>query len=85
MPMARPANPMIRLVHASVPGRVRLEVAGLYRSPGLKRRLEQQLQSAEGIRSASANIRTGRLLLVYLPDTPVEFLVAMLEEMLGAV
>ena len=85
MPMARPANPMIRLVHASVPGRVRLEVGGLYRSPGLKRQLEEHLLAAEGIRSASANIRTGRLLLVYLPDTPVESLVAMLEEMLGAV
>ena len=45
-----------------VPGRTRLQVGGLYKSPDLGRKLETRLRLMEGIRSVKANAVTGRVL-----------------------
>ena len=54
-----PAQGLVRPIHASIPGRTRFEVAGLYRSARLKQKLELQLPDIEGIRVVKANILTG--------------------------
>ena len=58
----------IRLVHGAVRGRVRFEVAGLYRAPATARALERELEGVTGVRRVSANVLTGRLLVIYLPS-----------------
>ncbi|MCP3868786.1 MAG: cation-transporting P-type ATPase [Gammaproteobacteria bacterium] len=68
--LGMPRQGVVKLIHNRVAGRIRLEVKGLYRSPKLKRRLEKALLQVHGVRVAEANIRTGRLLVVY--ETAVE-------------
>ena len=57
----------IRLAHASQRGRARLEIAGLYRTPRVKRQLEQGLGEISGIRDVNASTLTGRVLIVFSP------------------
>ncbi len=64
-------------------GGARLDVPGLYRSPKLKRHLEQRLGAVEGIRSVEANILTGRLLLRFDPDRRLADIVRVVEQELG--
>ncbi len=78
-----PAHSAIKLIHASVPGRIRLEIPGLYRSPGCKHRLENQLSQIESIHSVKASTRTGKLLLVHAKSTPLEEIVGLVESLLG--
>ncbi|MDJ0957972.1 MAG: hypothetical protein QNI91_13980, partial [Arenicellales bacterium] len=56
---------IVRAVHSKVGGRIRLDVAGLYRSPTMKRELEASLASVEGIYVVKANPKTGRLLVTF--------------------
>ena len=51
------------VLHASVPGRLRYNVQGLYRNLQLKHRLEAELGSARGIVFVSASIWTGNVLV----------------------
>jgi Ca2+-transporting ATPase len=62
---------LIRLAHTTGRGRARLEVAGLYRTPRLKKLLEQQLTGVEGIQRVAASTLTGRVLLIYSPDIDI--------------
>ncbi len=55
----------IEVVHAAVPGRVRLRVAGLYRDAAAARRLEAVLAAEEGMRLASLNVLTATVVVVY--------------------
>jgi Ca2+-transporting ATPase len=66
-----------------VPGRARLEVCGLYRSPRLKQVLEQTLAEMEGIQAVQANILTGRLLVKFTHATSIGQIIAFVESKLG--
>jgi Ca2+-transporting ATPase len=56
---------MVQVIHASVKGRVRYKVDGLYRSESLKLRVEQGLTGREGILGLSVNTLTGTVLVLY--------------------
>lgn len=66
---------MILVLHANVPGRIRLKIQGLLQSMDMKRKLEEQLVRLPGIEKASANHRTGNLLLHYNPGRSLHWLV----------
>jgi len=67
----------VQVLHAAVPGRVRLSVPQLKRAPDLARRFEALATSWSGVRRAGANAVTGSLLLEYEPAaTTVEALAA---------
>ena len=74
---------LVKPVYAGVPGRIRLEVSGLYRSPTIKQKLEQCLCGVAGIRSAKANILTGRLLIVHAPGAPIDKILEIVEDQVG--
>ena len=59
---------LIRAVHDTVRGRIRFEVAGLYRSADLARALVRHLEQVAGVRSVKASALTGRVLIVYRPS-----------------
>jgi Ca2+-transporting ATPase len=56
---------VVQAVHTSVPGRARYKVDGLYRSPKLKRYLEEELSRDEAVRLVSASHLTGNVLIYY--------------------
>ena len=66
-------------IHASVPGRARLQVSGLYHSNALKRRLEQALAALGGVSAVEANTRTGRVLVIFGSGVSMADLVAAIE------
>ncbi|HSQ08350.1 MAG TPA: HAD-IC family P-type ATPase, partial [Chromatiaceae bacterium] len=55
----------IEVVHAAVPGRLRLRLPGLYRDPELARRLELTLTGEPGILRATASPVTAGLLVLH--------------------
>jgi Ca2+-transporting ATPase len=59
---------VLRPIHASLKGRTRYRVKGLYRSHPFKTHLESQLRSKEGITRVSASTLTGNLLVAYNSD-----------------
>ena len=62
---------MVQTVHATIPGRARYKVAGLYRSESLKSHLELGLSGREGINLVSVNTLTGSILVYFnSSDTP---------------
>ena len=70
--MAEPdKNMVVRTVHRKVPGRVRFDVAALYRSAQMKKKLEDRLGELAGIRSVRANTVTGHVLVLFCPGTVV--------------
>jgi len=69
-------------VHTAVPGRARLRVAGLYRNGVLQRTLEALLPDGVKIQSASANSRTGTLLVSFTADLPLARIVERIEDIL---
>ena len=56
---------MVQTVHATIPGRARYKVAGLYRSESLKNHLESGLSGWEGINHVSVNTLTGSVLVYF--------------------
>ena len=74
---------LVQLVHATARGRVRLAVSGLYRSQRLKQVLEDALAGVGSIRAVQANPLTGRLLVIYAPQTPLTDIVSLVESQLG--
>lgn len=56
---------MVQTVHATIPGRARYKVAGLYRSESLKSHLESGLSGKEGINLVSVNTLTGSILVYF--------------------
>jgi Ca2+-transporting ATPase len=68
---------------SQLPGRVRIEIPGLYRSRALKQKLEQKLSPLETIHGAKANLRTGRLLVEHDRSLSLTELTGVLEELLG--
>ncbi len=60
------SQPMVVPIHSTVPGRVRFQVAGLYRAePSCQARFETRLSAFAGIHHAAANTLTGNLLLQF--------------------
>lgn len=55
-------------VVSSIPGRLRLDVAGLGGKPELARKLDQEIGALGGVTQATASARTGRMLIQYEPD-----------------
>jgi Ca2+-transporting ATPase len=55
----------ISIVNGAVPGRIRLHVAGLRGCEGLKSALEAHFRGRDGVRSVSANVWTGNVLICY--------------------
>src|SRR5204863_643746 len=77
--------PAVRVLHAAVPGRVRLGVAGLKRNPPLARHLEAEAGRWAGIQAATASPTTGTLLLQFAPaGTDVASLIARVEAVGGS-
>ena len=62
----------VRVVHAAVKGRARLEVNGLYRCEPVRLKMESALIFEPGIRQVAANIHTGRILILFAPPLTVE-------------
>jgi len=62
---------------------VRLDVCGLYRSSRVQAQLEQRLVAVEGVRRVSANVVTGRLLIVFGSGISVDDLIEHIEDLLG--
>ncbi len=56
---------MVQAVHTSVPGRARYKVDGLYRSPKLKKYLEEELSRDGTVHFVSASALTGNVLVFY--------------------
>jgi Ca2+-transporting ATPase len=73
------SGPLVLPIHTAVKGRARLRVAPLHRSPDLKKALESQLSGKNGIRSVSANILSGNILVLFDPDRDLSHIVAMVE------
>jgi P-type Ca2+ transporter type 2C len=78
-PPAPTVTPPVRIsvVHRA-PGRIRLRIAGLYRDNAARERLERALRGRSDVISATANVLTGTLLIVFeqlLDHTAVENLV----------
>lgn len=69
-------------VHATVPGRLRLRIDGLYRSEQMRAGLESLLPSLPGVRRASANSLTGTVLIVFSAETEAPRVIAAVERML---
>ncbi len=66
----------VRPVHTRVPGRARIEVAGLRRDPARCRRLERRLEQWAIVRAVRANPLTGRILVHFDPDQPLDAVTA---------
>jgi len=72
-------------VHVAVSGRARLKVVGLDRNAGFAQTLERRLPGRSGIRTVTANVRTGNLLVHFDPERSVEGIIQAVAAMLGAV
>ena len=71
----RPVTPM----HAALPGRARLRVAGLRRNPALGRDLIARLPGRPGIRAATVNLLSGTVLVQFAPGRDLGEIVAAVE------
>jgi P-type Ca2+ transporter type 2C len=71
--------PSVMPVHAVVPGRARLHVAGLRGSQRLKRELERVLPDGGRFRLDSVDTVTGNILVFYDPDLPINTVVTRVE------
>ncbi|SFH39862.1 Ca2+-transporting ATPase [Nitrosospira sp. Nsp14] len=73
----------VRVVHAQVNGRARLQIDGLYHCEPIRRRVESALAREAGIRQVSANVLTGRVLVLYDPARTVDEIKGRVEELLA--
>jgi len=75
--------PAVRPVHARIPGRTRLEVEGLYRSPHLHQHLQSALNQSGIFNKIQISTKTGRMLLIYSRDIQVNFVIELVESLLA--
>ncbi len=59
-----PQGPRVRLIHA-LPGRTRLAVSGLRRTPAMRDRLQRGLRESAGVNAAWASTDTGTVLVLH--------------------
>jgi len=79
-----PTSDHLAVVHASVAGRTRFEVTGLYRSPRIKQRLQTALSDVNGVNRVTANSLTGRVLVLYDPAINMADIIAVIERHLDS-
>ena len=84
MSAASPTSEHLAVVHASIAGRTRFEVAGLYRSARVKQRLETALSDVTGVNRVTANSLTGRVLVLYDPAINMADIIAVIERHLDS-
>lgn len=70
---------MVQAIHASVKGRVRYKIKGLYRSESLKKHLESSLSEKEGISRFSVNTLTGNILVFFNSNNDVHTISSVIE------
>ena len=80
MSVASPTSAHLAVIHASVAGRTRFEVAGLYRSARVKQKLETALSDVTGVNRVTANSLTGRVLVLYDPGINMADIIAVIEQ-----
>ncbi len=73
----------VRVVHAAVKGRARFQVNGLYRCEPVRFRIESGLIRDAGISQVSANVLTGRVLIVFDPTRTIEEIMILVETLAG--
>jgi Ca2+-transporting ATPase len=78
-----PAAGRVQAVHTAVAGRVRLRVAGLYRSQSLRRDLESFVPRIAGVSSFEASALTGRVLVLFRDPASLDGLVDAIEQFLA--
>ena len=71
---------MVQVIHA-VRGRARFAVEGLYRSLPLQQYLEQELSLFEAVKTVSANVRTGNMLVTFALELPLERLTTQVDKL----
>jgi Ca2+-transporting ATPase len=81
-PVPTPPSPVVP-IHALVPGRARLRVAGLKHGDAVKAALESALSRAVGIDRVAASTWTGNLLVHYERSIPLGRIVAAVEAALA--
>ncbi|MGJ0508219.1 MAG: HAD-IC family P-type ATPase [Methylocystis sp.] len=64
------------VLHAAIPGRLRLRVPGLKGSQAMRRALEGALAAARGVRAATGSVATGTLLILFAPEIGAEAILA---------
>lgn len=72
----------LRIVHDSVPGRLRVRVSGLRGDPDLKARIEGGLTRHSGIHRTRASTETGTVLIGFAPSEKAEAVLRALERCL---
>ena len=65
-PMLSPVRSVT--VVSAIPGRLRVDVAGLSGKPELARKLDEAIRALGGVALAAASARTGRMLVQYDPE-----------------
>ncbi|MDA8249441.1 MAG: cation-transporting P-type ATPase [Rhodospirillales bacterium] len=68
---ADPAERLVSIVHAVLPGRARLHLAGLRRAPPLAAAVESAMAALPGVHRTSASPRTGNVLVLFDPALPL--------------
>lgn len=71
--------PLVVPVHVLIAGRTRLKIGGLYRSPAMKRLLEERLSDRVGVEIVSIGLLTGNVLLRHDPAASVRDIVRLVE------
>ena len=77
--------PPITAVHTIVPGRARLKIAGLRRSPTLKREIEAVVANVSCLKGVKANTLTGNMLVFYDDHVSSSDLIELLSAALAGV
>ncbi len=70
---------MVEAIHTAVAGRARFKVEGLYRSKSLEKLLAARLARLQDISLASANARTGNVLVCYNSGNTPQTIAALIE------
>jgi Ca2+-transporting ATPase len=69
-------------IHTAVKGRARFRVHGLFQESEIKEAIESSLQNIEGIYSASANIFSANVLILFQPDKSLDEVIAALKDVI---
>jgi len=83
--MSSPPKDAVEVVHAAVPGRVRVRIRRLRRNGALLQRAEQRFLLISGVRSAAGNVHTASVLLWFEPTLEIGALLRELERALSEV
>ncbi len=77
-------NNQISTIH-KIPGRARLKINCLYKSPEIEKKLSEILPGIENIITAKPNHITGNILIFFNPDIPLESLLQSIEKIVDEI